>query len=49
MLATDKRYYPLLRAALTFPCGSNDRLDVKTVLGSLALADAPDFVDDGIL
>jgi hypothetical protein len=36
------------RPALALLRGQEDSLDVKSVLSRLALAGAPDFIDDGI-
>ena len=44
----DKGYNPASGAALALLRGREDGLDVETVLGGLAFAGAPDFVDDGV-
>jgi hypothetical protein len=49
LIFSDKRYDSMPRAALPFLRSRKDRLDVKTVLGGLALAGAPDFIDDRVL
>jgi hypothetical protein len=45
---SDKGYDPVSRPPLALSRGRKDRLDVKSVLGGLSLAGAPDFIDDGV-
>jgi len=48
LIFSDKGYDPVPRAALALSRGRQDRLDVKSVLGGLSLAGAPDFIDNGV-
>jgi hypothetical protein len=38
----------MLGTALPFLCSGEDRFDIEIVLGSLVLANTPDFIDNGV-
>jgi hypothetical protein len=48
LLLRRKRYHLAPGPALSPFCGCEDRLNVETVLGRFLLANAPDFINDGI-